>query len=576
MTRFSWRSSDPLSGRALKLGVFCLLLTLGVSASAKVDPSSISGVVKNSAGVPQMGALVELIGVSAPGAYTDSSGFYEIRGLPAGSYSVKVSAASFLPSLRENLTLKTGVNLVVNVTLNTLFEAVQMLPARKGPPSEDNDWRWTLRSSANRPVLRVVDEGPLMVVSNGELEGDRVLKAKVAFVGGSGSGFGSSSDMSTAFSVEQSIFTGGTISLDGKLGVTGSGSLPNTVVRAAYRQNMRDGSRPEIAITARRLNAPKAGFNDASALQALALSMSNTMSLSPTMELNYGGQLESIQFIDRMTAFRPFATLDWHVSPDWMVEYRYSSSVPTTRLQKGFNTAPADLSESGPRATLVNFDPAIENARHQEISVSHRAGKNNVQVAVFHDRVKNVAMTGVGEVAIDEGDFLPDVYSETFNYNGGNLNTTGMRVIYSRQLTEKLISTLDYAFGGVLVPTSTDLTDVRSTMRKQRRHAISYKMAGQVPGSHAKWIASYTFTNGDSLTPVDMFNTSPGQSDPYLSVFVRQPLPETKFIPGKVEAMVDVRNLLAQGYMPVVGNDGQTVYLVSAARSVRGGLAFTF
>jgi hypothetical protein len=177
MTRFSWRSSDPLSRRALKLGVFCLLLTLGVSASAKVDPSSISGVVKNSAGVPQMGALVELIGVSAPAAHTDSRGFYEIRGLPAGSYGVKVSAASFLPSLRENLTLKTGVNLVVNVTLSTLFEAVQMLPARKGPPSEDNDWRWTLRSSANRPVLRVAEDGPLMVVSDGEVEGDRVLKA---------------------------------------------------------------------------------------------------------------------------------------------------------------------------------------------------------------------------------------------------------------------------------------------------------------------------------------------------------------------------------------------------------------
>ena len=41
-------------------------------------------------------------------------------------------------------------------------------------------------------------------------------------------------------------------------------------------------------------------------------------------------------------------------------------------------------------------------------------------------------------------------------------------------------------------------------------------------------------------------------------------------------AMVDVRNLLAQGYVPVLGNDGHTVYLVQSARSVRGGVAFTF
>jgi len=37
-----------------------------------------------------------------------------------------------------------------------------------------------------------------------------------------------------------------------------------------------------------------------------------------------------------------------------------------------------------------------------------------------------------------------------------------------------------------------------------------------------------------------------------------------------------VRNLLAQGYVPVIGPDGSTVYLVQTARSVRGGLAFSF
>ena len=43
-----------------------------------------------------------------------------------------------------------------------------------------------------------------------------------------------------------------------------------------------------------------------------------------------------------------------------------------------------------------------------------------------------------------------------------------------------------------------------------------------------------------------------------------------------MEAIVDIRNLLAQGYVPVLGRDGQTVYLVQSARAVRGGIAFTF
>jgi hypothetical protein len=44
-----------------------------------------------------------------------------------------------------------------------------------------------------------------------------------------------------------------------------------------------------------------------------------------------------------------------------------------------------------------------------------------------------------------------------------------------------------------------------------------------------------------------------------------------------MEVLVDLRNLLAQGYVPVLGRDGRTLYLVqSAARSVRGGVAFSF
>ena len=98
-------------------------------------------------------------------------------------------------------------------------------------------------------------------------------------------------------------------------------------------------------------------------------------------------------------------------------------------------------------------------------------------------------------------------------------------------------------------------------------------MSGTVDRTHTKWIASYRWVNGSGVTPVDMFNASPGQADPYLNVFIRQPIPT---LGGRIEAIIDLRNLLAQGYVPVLGQDGQTVYLVDSARSVRGGVAFTF
>jgi len=74
---------------------------------------------------------------------------------------------------------------------------------------------------------------------------------------------------------------------------------------------------------------------------------------------------------------------------------------------------------------------------------------------------------------------------------------------------------------------------------------------------------------------VDEFNASAGQSDPYLNVGIRQPIPGS-FLSGHMDVLLDLRNLLAQGYVPVMGQDGHTVYLVQSARAVRGGVAFNF
>ena len=45
---------------------------------------------------------------------------------------------------------------------------------------------------------------------------------------------------------------------------------------------------------------------------------------------------------------------------------------------------------------------------------------------------------------------------------------------------------------------------------------------------------------------------------------------------GRLEATIDLSNLLAEGYVPMVTPDGRTVILVHTPRSVRGGLSFVF
>jgi hypothetical protein len=73
-----------------------------------------------------------------------------------------------------------------------------------------------------------------------------------------------------------------------------------------------------------------------------------------------------------------------------------------------------------------------------------------------------------------------------------------------------------------------------------------------------------------------MFNASPGQTGAFLSLLIRQPIPSLGFLPAHMDAVIDLSNLLAEGYVPVMGQDGQTVYLVQAARAVRGGVSISF
>ncbi len=559
-----------------RLGLLVVAMTLAVGASASVNPGVISGVVRNSAGMPQMGATVEVISLGTPvTARTDADGHYTFKGLLPGLYAIKVTAPSFLPSIREKINLQSGSNLIVNITLNTLFEAIELLPKTSSSAQDQDDWKWTLRSMANRPVLRLSDDGPLVVVSQSDNANDKVLKARVSFLAGSDGEAYSTPDMATNFQIEQSIFSTGTLGFDGSV-ETGT-SAPSAIFRASFKHRMDNGSEPEIAVTMRRFATPEL-VSGHSALQALAMSMSDSTVIGRVLELNYGSELQTIQFVGTATAFRPFGSADLHLGKNTIVEYRYESSVPNMRHVKGFDSAPMDLSESGPRVSLTNSRQTIERARHNEVSVTHRFGKNTVEAAYFLDQIDNPVITGVADQFWGDGDVLPDIYGGTFNFNGGELNTRGMRLVYQRKLTDKISATLDYATGGVLTLPggALALADARDAMCTARRHAVAAKLSGTVPGSNTRWIASYRWTNGEALTPVDLFNVSPGQTDPFFNIFIRQPIPARRFIPAGMDALIDVRNLMAQGYHPVVGQDGQTVYLVQTARSIRGGVSFTF
>ena len=170
--------------------------------------------------MPQMGAVVEIVGPPALSltVFTDGAGFYSATE-PASRHLFRQSFSAFFPpALVEKVGLHPGTSFVVNITLNTLLNALRVGPLRG--TADDDDWKWTLRSVANRPVLRVFDDP----ATSAEQQ-DHDLKASLSFLAGSAAeGYGSGSDMSTGFSMERSIFSASRVGLSGQCRLRGRAS----------------------------------------------------------------------------------------------------------------------------------------------------------------------------------------------------------------------------------------------------------------------------------------------------------------------------------------------------------------
>ena len=556
-----------------KLSCFAAVLMLALPGMAATRTSSLSGIVRAPDGTPQMGAVVEVFASASRTltTFTDGDGYYNVLGLRPGVYNLRVSAPSFLPAFREHVDLRSGMASVVNLTLSTIFATFDVVP--RTDSTQSDDWQWTLRSVARRPILRAVDP------SNPNLTADRrdpVMKAGVSFVAGSdGQGYGGDADATTQFSFEHSVFSSGMFAFDGNVGY--GETSPAAVLRARYSQELADGSTPEVSFTARRLAPPDPALRG-TGLNTFSLRVADSMNLADVIELKFGSELQTLQFIKRTSALLPFGSAEVHLSPNTVVAYHYASSSPVSHLASEREALPIEPMQVGPRISVNGFSAELQRGAHHELSLAHRSGKNNMMLAVYRDRLRDPALTGVGSPAGNSGEVLADPYSETFTYQGADYRANGVRAVYERNFSDGYEATLDYAYGGALEfnQLPANLESSRDSMHTTMRHAIAGGFSGVLPACHTKWAASYKWTSGHALTPVDSFNASPGQIDPFLNVVLRQPIPRMGLLPAHMEALLDLHNLLAEGYIPVMGQDHRTVYLVQSARSVRGGVAITF
>jgi len=125
-------------------------------------------------------------------------------------------------------------------------------------------------------------------------------------------------------------------------------------------------------------------------------------------------------------------------------------------------------------------------------------------------------------------------------------------------------------------PISNNADDLRSRIHAQHRQALTTQVAGTVRQTGTRFLMSYQFSDYRSATSGHLYSTQPTHPEPGLNGYLRQPIPNFSGLPGRMELTADLRNLLAQGYLPFDLPDGRRLLLMRTPRSVRGGLNFTF
>src|SRR5215831_1488516 len=246
------------------------LVSLGVQAASGATPvklsGGISGFVFDSGGTPQMGATVTLFNrQSRPflKVLTDERGAFQFLSLLPEIYSVKVTMATFVPAVRENILVTPGMRSILNVNMNTLFSSIQFAyPPLDGGSVMSDEWKWVLRSSTpTRPVLRFTPDALAKDTTHRSSSHSPVFsetRGVVKLSGGDGpivSGVGNEADLGTAFALATSVYGNNFLQVSGNLGYGSQTGAPSAAFRTSYSRSMLGGN-PEFSVTMRQLFVP--------------------------------------------------------------------------------------------------------------------------------------------------------------------------------------------------------------------------------------------------------------------------------------------------------------------------------
>ncbi len=579
-----------------------------LAASPPRLAGSIVGFVSDASGVAQMGASVVLYNRYErliQKALTNDRGAFGFDALAPDLYSIRVSLSSFLPAVKQNILVQPGMRSFLSINLASILSSVELIYIAPGQGAlMSDDWKWVLRSSlATRPILRLrpnIDYSDPAARNKhaaglGLFSDTRGLLRLSAGDAGTSADFGRSPDLGTAFALATSLFGANQVQFSGNVGYAAMSGAPSAGFSTRFSRNAPGGLTPEVQLTMRQVFLPAragagllGGQQGAPPLRTMSLSVRDHAELAEGLKLEYGITLESVAFLDRLNYISPHATLTYSAGSAGVVELGYSAGVPPMGSVMG-DTQDADLQRDlarlalFPRVSLEQGRVRVQRTENFELGYMKVVGSRTFSAGVYRESVAHAALliSAPGGLFAGSGDLLPDLFSNSSIFNIGRFHSLGYTGSVTQALGDTLAISLAYGNGGVLRTDErqmrgADPEELRSMVHASRRNWVTARVSGTAPWSGMRFTTSYLWTDYRSLTPTHRYLTQRINPDTGWNIYVRQPIPGFAGMPGRLEATADLRNLLAQGYLPIRTADGRDLFLIHSPRAVRGGLSFIF
>jgi hypothetical protein len=329
-------------------------------------------------------------------------------------------------------------------------------------------------------------------------------------------------------------------------------------------------------------------------MRTMSLSIYETADPFDNVHLEYGMTGESVDYLQHTSRVSPFARVSVNIGalgtiissfsdggrPDELTAHQTSSELSVPNPPADDLSTAVNAMARVPQISTRDGRLELQRTESFELGWNKTRGSRTYAVSAFSEIVSNGRLNVAGDLSsLPAGDVLSDGISQTSTFNIGNYHRNGYMASAAQRLTDWMDLDVGYGRMGGFTTRQGTLSNPAlpsSFLRSEDHNMATVGLNTRIARTGTRLSAEYGWTDRGASLPQHVFTTQSTYAAPGLNIYFKQPLPSMFGLPGRLELTGDLRNLLSEGYLPLLNSDGRRMLIVQAPKAIRGGVSFTF